>query len=128
MYIIYRCSDKGNPKDKPEWIALTACLRNFLAQVRSSDTFEIWCDNCEEHTVERIHALLDELCPAKYFIRRTSLGNSGSFRAVLRELDARDAEDIYLVEDDYWHLPGALDILRETLAHESARSTTFYTL
>lgn len=100
MHIIYRCSDKGNPKDKPDWIGLFACLRNFLTGVRIDDTFEIWCDNCEDSTVKEVYRILDADCPARFTIRRTALGNSGSFAAVLRELDARDAEDIYLVEDD----------------------------
>lgn len=100
MLIIYRCSDKGNPKDKPAWINLFACLENFVEQLTPDDLFEIWCDNCESDTVDRVCEILERRCECEWNLRRTSMGNSGSFRAVLRELDARDSEDIYLVEDD----------------------------
>jgi hypothetical protein len=109
MKIIYRISDGSHKKDKLPQATKRHCLDNAL-RVFAGARFHFLADNCAAETL----AWLDGLGQR---VERTSLGNSGSFRRAL-ELGAAEpdpAQVVYLLEDDYLHLPGAPQALAEGL-------------
>lgn len=58
MLIVYRCSDKGNVRERPDWISLFGCLRNLLEGVTDEDTLVVLCDNCEDATFESVRDIV----------------------------------------------------------------------
>jgi hypothetical protein len=109
MKIIYRISDAGYNKVKPDYINNEACLLNAL------DTFStekhdwlVIADNVSEATKHMIE---------KYVlnIKYVSVGHgAGTFNLALDEaLQSADDEIIYFLENDYLHKPGADKILEE---------------
>lgn len=105
---LYRISDAGNPKLKLNIATKMNCLDNFIAEFK--ENIYVFADNCGEQTIEAIKSR-----GIKPII--TSLGNSGSWRHVVQyAIDNFDENSyIYLMEDDYLHLPGALTALKEGL-------------
>jgi hypothetical protein len=109
MKIIYRISDAGYNKVKPDYINNESCLKNFV-HVFGNQNLEIIADNCSEETLRMITKYVH---PNK--INTVSVGHgAGTFNLALdMALKESDDEIIYFVENDYLHKPGADRILKE---------------
>ena len=109
MKIIYRISDAGYNKVKPDYITNKNCLENFV-NVFSNDNLYIIADNCSKDTLQMI---------TKYVhpnsIETVSVGHgAGTFNLALdKALKWNDDEIVYFVENDYLHKSGSDQILKE---------------
>ena len=115
VLVVYRISDRhqcDNPKDKPSWADKHTCLRNFLQAFRGC---RVWCvaDSVGPDTRARLSCLdgLERLYVTKF-------GNGArsflfGLQAVLEDDGVAGDTLVYMVEDDYLHRPGALELLRE---------------
>jgi len=107
---LYRISDGGYDKVKLEHASKLHCLRNFLSVFGSTDIV-VFADRCTPATLDGVKSL-------GVWCVETSAGSSaGSWRRVAtfarKNLSATDY--VYFLEDDYLHLPGAAEVLREGL-------------
>ena len=111
MKVIYRISDAGYSKVKPEYINNENCLKNFVS-VFGNQNLHIIADNCSEDTLKMI---------TKYVhpnsIETVSVGHgAGTFNLALNMALGFDDETIvYFVENDYLHKPGSDKVLVEGL-------------
>lgn len=107
MKLIYRISDSGYNKVKPEYINNENCLRNASLVFSDCDWLVI-ADNTSDSTTSKI---------LKYQknILRVSVGHgAGTFNIALSEaLKLADSEIVYFLENDYLHKPGSKKILEE---------------
>ena len=104
MLKIYRLSN-NRQITKFEPVAKQDCLINFL-KVFEEKNLIIIADNVKNETIDslkKINATYEE----------TSLGNSKSFIHALDIAITRDDEIVYFVEDDYLHLPNAVELIIE---------------
>jgi hypothetical protein len=109
MKIIYRISDTGYNKVKPDYINNENCLKNFTS-VFSNQNLEIIADNCSKETLQ----MITKYChPNK--ITTVSIGHgAGTFNLALDlALTFPDDEIVYFIENDYLHKDGSLEILKE---------------
>jgi hypothetical protein len=111
MKIIYRISDTGYNKIKPNYINNENCLKNFC------DVFfdyiydiNVIADNCSEPTINMIKKYIDPIN-----IEKVSIGHgAGTFNLALdKALKQNDEEIIYFVENDYLHKQNSPKILKE---------------
>jgi hypothetical protein len=111
MKIIYRISDSGYNKVKPDYINNENCLRNFC-NVFFDYIYDIniIADNVSDNTYNMIKKFIDPIN-----IERVSIGHgAGTFNLALdKALKLDDDEIIYFVENDYIHLQGSPQILKE---------------
>jgi hypothetical protein len=111
MKVIYRISDAGYSKVKPEYISNENCLKNFVS-VFGNQNLHIIADNCSEDTLKMI---------TKYVhpnsIETVSVGHgAGTFNVALdMALGFDDETIVYFVENDYLHKPGSDKVLVEGL-------------
>jgi hypothetical protein len=111
MKIIYRISDAGYSKVKPDYINNENCLMNAL-DVFSTEKHDwvVIADNVSENTKKMIE---------KYILdpKYVSVGHgAGTFNLALDEaLKGDDDEIVYFVENDYIHLKGSPQIIEEAL-------------
>jgi hypothetical protein len=109
MKIIYRISDAGYNKVKPDYITNENCLKNFVF-VFGNQNLQIIADNCSKETLQMV---------TKYVhpnsITTVSVGHgAGTFNLALdMALKWEDDEIVYFVENDYLHLQGSPQILEE---------------
>jgi hypothetical protein len=105
--IIYRISDAGYNKVKPEYITNENCLRNAV-QVFGRDNFHIIADNVSDTTEQMILKYVDD-------IQKVSVGHgAGTFNLALDwALKQNENDIIYFLENDYLHRPGSENILVE---------------
>ena len=109
LHVIYRISDKGNPKTKlanaDKWNCLTNAVQEFGAE-----NFHVIADNCTSATLEALKS-------TGLNVEATSNGNSGTCRYIFEKVIDRYAPEdfLYLLEDDYLHLPGSRAALLEGL-------------
>ncbi len=111
MEIIYRISDAGYNKVKPEYINNELCLKNFCNVFFDNiHDIKIIADNVSEHTFNMIKKYIDT-----HNITRVSVGHgAGTFNLALdRALTYNDDEIIYFIENDYLHKPESAKILKE---------------
>jgi len=111
MKIIYRISDTGYNKVKPDYINNENCLKNFV-NVFGNQNLEIIADNCSKETLQ----MITKYChPNK--ITTVSIGHgAGTFNLALdMALKYDDEAIIYFVENDYLHKSGSDKILVEGL-------------
>lgn len=110
MEVLYRISDGGNPKTKLAQAGKEACLRNAIATF-GRDRVRVFADNCGEATLDMVRNLGTEM-------ETCGLGNAMSWRHVAQYALDHFAPDqiVYLLEDDYLHLPGSAKALEEALA------------
>jgi hypothetical protein len=112
MKIYYRISDIGYNKVKPDYINNESCLKNFCDVFHELiDDIKIIADNVSIETRDMITKYID---PAN--ITYVSIGHgAGTFNLALDEaLKGEDSDEIvYFVENDYVHLKGSPDILKE---------------
>jgi len=111
MKIIYRISDAGYNKVKPDYIDNEKCLKNFC-NIFYDHIYDIYiiADNCSESTIEMINKYID---PSN--IEKVSIGHgAGTFNLALdKALKWEDDEIVYFVENDYLHKQGSPGILKE---------------
>jgi hypothetical protein len=113
LLCIYRTSDAGYKKDKPEYITREACFRNFVAEFGGKADILVIADNISlEH-----EAFLNSFKDIK-IEKINAKSNAGSFRACFkRALQSSDQYTyVYFVENDYVHRPGSYEALMEGLA------------
>jgi len=111
MKIIYRISDAGYNKVKPDYIDNEKCLKNFRDVFYDYiNDIHIIADNCSKPTIEMINKYIS---PEN--IENVSIGHgAGTFNLALdKALKWEDDEIVYFVENDYLHKPGSSDILKE---------------
>lgn len=109
LKVFYRISDKGRPKPKLEIATKIGCFENAVKEF-GKENFIVIADNCNPETIE-------------YFIDKgikyeeTSLGNCGSFQYMCQKIfdTLSDEQYVYLLEDDYIHLPGSKIKIEEGL-------------
>ncbi len=109
MKVIYRISDTGYNKVKPDYINNEACLANAVKVFKDSD-WSIIADNVSKETSDMI-----EKYKSKDHILYASEGNGAStFNLALTEaLTYGDDEIVYFIENDYIHLPNSQKIIEE---------------
>jgi len=111
MKIIYRISDAGYNKIKPDYVNNESCLKNFCNVFYDHiNDIHIIADNCSESTIDMINKYID---PTN--IKKISIGHgAGTFNLALdKALKWEDNEIVYFVENDYIHLQGSPQILEE---------------
>jgi len=111
MKIIYRISDAGYNKIKPDYIDNQKCLQNFCNVFYDHiNDIHIIADNCSDVTIDMIKKYIDPVN-----IEKVSVGHgAGTFNLALdKALKWEDDEIVYFVENDYLHKPGSPDILKE---------------
>tara|TARA_R110000868_G_scaffold381768_1_gene648182 strand:+ start:2457 stop:3143 length:687 start_codon:yes stop_codon:yes gene_type:complete len=108
MKVIYRISDAGYSKVKPDYINNEKCLRNAVEVFRYADWLVI-ADNCSPETLTMVEGITD--CN----IEIVSVGHgAGTFNLALDEaLTYDDNEIVYFLENDYLHKPNSDKILLE---------------
>ena len=118
LHVIYRISDKGHPKPKLPNGGKGSCLENAL-KIFGAENFHVIADNCSEQTI-------DALQSTGLSLEMTANGNAGTCRYIFEEVINRyESEDkVYLLEDDYLHLPGSREAILEGL--EIADYVTLY--
>jgi len=116
MKIIYRISDTGYNKVKPDYINNENCLKNFI-HTFGSQNLEIIADNCSEETLRMIRKYVH---PNK--INKVYVGHgAGTFNLALdKALEYDDETIVYFIENDYLHKPGAYKILEEGFKLEAS--------
>ena len=109
MRIIYRISDTGYNKVKPEYINNENCLANATKEFDDS-IWSVIADNVSLDTNNMIQKYVTRDC-----ILYTEKGNgAATFNLALDEaLTYDDDEIIYFIENDYLHKPGSQKIIKE---------------
>ena len=111
MKVIYRISDAGYNKIKPEYINNESCLKNFC-NVFFDHIYDIHiiADNCSESTINMIKRYIDSAN-----IENVSIGHgAGTFNLALdKALKWENDEIVYFVENDYLHKQNSPNILKE---------------
>jgi len=111
MKIIYRISDAGYNKVKPDYINNENCLKNALGIFPwTRYDWSVIADNISEET----NNMIQKYIPRNH-INYVSVGHgAGTFNLALDEaLQYNDDEIVYFLENDYLHKPGADKILKE---------------
>ena len=123
MKIIYRISDAGYNKVKPDYITNENCLANFcrIFHTHVPDMIVI-ADNCSEPTIAMIKSYIPE-----DQIRQTSLGSGAqSFNAALDiALEWSDDTLVYFVENDYIHLKNSPKIIEDMIEMGASYATLY---
>lgn len=114
MKIIYRISDTGYNKIKPDYINNKNCLRNALSTFPNED-WTIIADRCSLETLDMIEEVTGEISMKQFKLLEVSVGHgAGTFNLALDEaLKEDDNEIIYFLENDYLHRPGSSEIIKE---------------
>ena len=109
MRIIYRISDVGYNKVKPDYINNENCLANATKEFDDS-IWSVIADNVSEDTNNMIQKYVTRDC-----ILYTEKGNgAATFNLALDEaLTYEDDETIYFIENDYLHKPGSQKTIQE---------------
>ena len=109
MRIIYRISDAGYNKVKPDYINNENCLANATKEFDDS-IWSVIADNVSVDTNNMIQKYVTRNC-----ILYTEKGNgAATFNLALDEaLTYDDDEIVYFIENDYLHKPGSQKIIQE---------------
>ena len=110
MKIIYRISDAGYKKEKPDYINNENCLAN-ATKVFKDASWLVIADNVSEPTKKMIRKYIEEDSDVEY----VSVGHgAGTFNLALDEaLQYDDDEIVYFIENDYIHKPNSPKIIEE---------------
>ena len=114
MKIVYRISDAGYSKIKPEYVNNEACLKNFCNVFFDHiHDIQVIADNCSESTLSMIKKYIDPIN-----IEKVSVGHgAGTFNLALdKALKFDDKEAVYFVENDYLHKQNSPKIIEEGLS------------
>ena len=111
MHIIYRISDVGYSKVKPEYVNNETCLKNAV-KVFHDASWSIIADNVSEETNNMIQKYKSRDC-----INYVSVGHgAGTFNIALDEaLELDDDKVVYFIENDYIHNMNAPKYLQEAI-------------
>ena len=114
MKIIYRISEGGYPKEKPEYITKINCLKNALKHFKQED-FLLIMDNVSDNLKSEI----EKVYGGKAHLVQVGHG-AGTFNIALDHaigktgiLSVSDGEIIYFLEDDYLHKEGSQRIIED---------------
>jgi hypothetical protein len=114
MKIIYRISEGGYPKEKPEYITKINCLKNALKHFKQKD-FLLIMDNVSDNLKSEI----EKVYGGKAHLVQVGHG-AGTFNIALDHaigktgiLSVSDDEIIYFLEDDYLHKEGSQRIIED---------------
>lgn len=109
MKLIYRISDAGYNKVKPDYINNENCLKNFV-NVFGYEDLNIIADNISEDT----NLMILKYVPQNK-IEYVSVGHgAGTFNMALDlAITYDDTEIIYFIENDYLHQPNSEKIINE---------------
>lgn len=125
MVIVYRISDVGYPKEKPDYINNENCLRNAVEKFPLDQClWYVVADNVSESTLNMICKYIPQ---AK--IECVSVGHgAGTFRIGYEYALSHYSDDdcVYFLENDYLHKDGSLDILKEGLLCKECDYVTLY--
>jgi len=121
LFVYYRISDKGRPKEKLPNGDKFSCFKNAIKEF-DAENIHVIADNCEPQTLQFIRSFAEQ----GITMEETSLGNSVSFLYMIDKIiNTHKADDsVYLLEDDYLHLPGSKKVILEGL--EIADYVTLY--
>jgi hypothetical protein len=118
MKIFYRTTENKAGKFRPDWFSYDACFKNFKSVFGNEDV-TVFFDGETPHEY-----LADEK------IVKTQCGSeTKSFRNLLEYIKDQkydDDEIIYIVEDDYLHREGALEILKDIFESTNIDYATLY--
>ena len=105
MHVIYRISDNGYPKEKPEYVNNASCYRSALF-VFGKSAWTVIADNASEETKRLV-----EECSGD--IKHVKIGHgAGTFNIALDiALGLPDDEIVYFLENDYLHRYNADKVL-----------------
>lgn len=108
MLVVYRISDTGYPKEKPDYINNENCFLNALRTFNKASWLVI-ADNVGEKTKELISKVNN--------VKHVSVGHgAGTFNLALDyALSLDEEETVYFLENDYLHKPEADKILEDGL-------------
>jgi hypothetical protein len=111
MHVIYRISDAGYNKVKPDYVTNNSCLANAV-QVFNNAEWSIIADNVSKETSDMI-----EHYKSKNHIKYVSIGSgAGTFNLALDEaLELDDDKVVYFIENDYIHNMNAQKYLQEAI-------------
>ena len=118
MKIIYRISDAGYVKVKPDYINNELCLKNAVDKFPLSECdWTIIADNVSDST----SAMIQKYIP-KDNIDYVSIGHgAGTFNLALdKALTYKDDDNVYFIENDYLHKENSCKVLKEGLNLGSA--------
>ena len=109
MVIIYRISDAGYNKVKPDYIGNEQCLKNATEVFKDAD-WSIIADNVSSETNNMIVKY-----KSRSHINYVEVGHgAGTFNLALDEaLTYDDDEIVYFIENDYLHKPESQKIIEE---------------
>jgi hypothetical protein len=108
LRVIYRICDLRQGRTKIPEINKRQCFLNFV-EVFGTTHLVIVADHTSAETITFLSNYTST-------IERTQLGNSGSFMHALKlAVQYDDDQPVYLVEDDYLHLPGCAELIHEGL-------------
>lgn len=113
MTIIYRISDGGYSKIKPDYINNENCLNNALKAFPWTEyDWSIIADNISQETNDMIQKYI-----SRDHILHVSIGHgAGTFNLALDEaLQLKDDEIVYFLENDYIHKEHSDEIILEGL-------------
>lgn len=123
MKIIYRISDAGYAKVKPDYITNENCLSNFCRVFYAhAHHITVIADNCSEETI----AMITKYVPKEHIVT-TSLGSGAqSFNYALdMALQWPDETMVYFVENDYIHLKQSPLIIEDMLERGASYATLY---
>jgi len=114
MKIIYRISDAGYKKEKPDYIDNETCLVNASNRFEKEDWLVI-ADNCSDETTDMVKAVTTSFHLAETKVKSVSVGHgAGTFNLALDEaLKYNDDDIVYFIENDYIHKPDSAKIIQE---------------
>jgi hypothetical protein len=108
IHIFVRQTSHVHGKCRPPWFSLEKCFDNLLSILdEDSDLTVIFDGDSTDHFVSKRNVKIVNIeggCESKSFTKLLDY---------VKDLDISDDDIIYLLEDDYLHKPGSLDILRE---------------
>lgn len=119
MHVIYRISDNGYLKEKPEYVTNENCFRNALS-VFGKSQWTVIADSASEET-----KLLVKECSGS--IKHVEIGHgAGTFNTALDiALGLPEDETVYFLENDYLHRHNADRVLESAFDLEFDYATLY---
>jgi len=109
MKIIYRISDAGYNKVKPDYIDNESCLKNATEVFKDADWYLI-ADNVSDQT----NTMMQKYVPLNCTEYQSVGHGAGTFNLALdKALTCNDDDIVYFIENDYLHKPESSKILKE---------------
>lgn len=110
MKIIYRISDAGYSKIKPEYINNENCLSNAV-KVFDSNNFTVIADNVSDET----YNMICKYVKSSNIVKVSEGSGAQTFNLALNEAlnKLNDDEIVYFIENDYLHRPGSKEVIKE---------------